>query len=757
MPKIPTFTAQGSIEQLQGSTTAPQIGLDQTLAVALAPATKILVDQKIVENDAQNQAEALKLENDFITDFIKVQENINTDEIMSVNKIVANKYLKDQSNLLINQYKSLATNNNVAVKFSNYALAETQKGIFRTDTQISKNIFKNLVSGYDKQKQQLLITADTDQSGIAKGTLKTDLEKLTIDTFQSQVSAPELKIMLQSIPNEIDLMDGSRDARQQPRKTLFLLKDKNYLPSLTLEQRNDLKEKAQGILAPIVQAQWRSHVDQINDGQDVEPFDLKLVSEVLPPEAATAMIQQESIFRDTADNVKIILSSSEKNVNEVVKGFVNEAKETHLYDKAKDIEKFYNSVLEQREKDIKNDPAEYTIRTNSDIKNLVQELENEQNEDIAASLSKELAIKIMESQTNIGIEKSNQKVMTNSMSSKFILDYKQAAKDNNVNLQDAMLQGLVTKYGELEDEALTQLMIAGLPQGAKFISAGFATQEDKMKFLSLDDPNVVTDLKKNLQDMGDTNISFQKMRTAIRQNPEFKDIENIIKRNVPFDPSDEIPVIEDVVDFLAKYGSNEFLNGDVKTFDTAAKVAVNLFTKNFEIEDTYYYPKTFIDSTTGKPILPLKIDRNKQMMEIIKDNYLPKLNLSTFSSKKEKITNEKLTEKMQYQMKENGEWRNSPDGKGFIFGIVLSGNSFGIVKNKNGNPLFFPADYDGNTVPGYNIVVDLDIETKKQQARGYLGYQEKINQKDFSLGKRPSEVPEEAFIDIEEEFKDTIK
>ena len=28
-------------------------------------------------------------------------------------------------------------------------------------------------------------------------------------------------------------------------------------------------------------------------------------------------------------------------------------------------------------------------------------------------------------------------------------------------------------------------------------------------------------------------------------------------------------------------------------------------------------------------------------------------------------------------MREHGEWRNSPDGKGFVFGIVLSGNSFG--------------------------------------------------------------------------------
>ena len=41
----------------------------------------------------------------------------------------------------------------------------------------------------------------------------------------------------------------------------------------------------------------------------------------------------------------------------------------------------------------------------------------------------------------------------------------------------------ILKYGDLEDEALAQLMIDGLPQGARMISAGFATQEDKMKFL----------------------------------------------------------------------------------------------------------------------------------------------------------------------------------------------------------------------------------------------------------------------------------
>lgn len=238
------------------------------------------------------------------------------------------------------------------------------------------------------------------------------------------------------------------------------------------------------------------------------------------------------------------------------------------------------------------------------------------------------------------------------------------------------------------------------------------------------------------------------MRTAIRQSSEFRDMENIIKRNVPFDASDTVPEIEDIVEFLAGYGANEFYNGDVKTFDAAAKKATEMFTKNFDIQDTYYYPKNFIDSTTGKTIVPAKVERNKEMMELIKNNYLSEIDLNTFSSKKEGITNEQLTEKMLYQMKENGEWRNTPDGKGFVFGIVLSGNSFGIVEDKNGNPLYFPADYDGDTVPGTNIEIDFGIETKKEQSRGYFGYQEKMKEKDFTLGKRPSEVPEETFTDL---------
>ena len=39
MPKLPTFQAEGSIEQLQGTTTNIQMGLNQTIGNAIKPAT----------------------------------------------------------------------------------------------------------------------------------------------------------------------------------------------------------------------------------------------------------------------------------------------------------------------------------------------------------------------------------------------------------------------------------------------------------------------------------------------------------------------------------------------------------------------------------------------------------------------------------------------------------------------------------------------------------------------------------------------
>jgi hypothetical protein len=78
MPKIPTFTAQGSIEQLVGTTSNIKMSLNDTLAGALAPVTDAVVKHQIKENDLQDRTTALKLENDFITESNLLNEKINS-------------------------------------------------------------------------------------------------------------------------------------------------------------------------------------------------------------------------------------------------------------------------------------------------------------------------------------------------------------------------------------------------------------------------------------------------------------------------------------------------------------------------------------------------------------------------------------------------------------------------------------------------------------------------------------------------------
>ena len=106
MPKIPTFTAEGSITQLEGTTTNLKMGLNNNLASALAPITKTVVEQKVKENALQNQAEALKLENDFITDMQSVTQTIKTDPKYATNKDAANIYLKEKSDAFIKKYRA---------------------------------------------------------------------------------------------------------------------------------------------------------------------------------------------------------------------------------------------------------------------------------------------------------------------------------------------------------------------------------------------------------------------------------------------------------------------------------------------------------------------------------------------------------------------------------------------------------------------------------------------------------------------------
>ena len=742
MPKIPTFTTEATITGEVGSVKSNiQMSLDQTIGSALAPVTKEIVQHRVKQKDFENKTEALRLENDFIRDMQDVYDEAGNLE----NNDQAQSIVKNKSNMLIQKYSGLASNNNSRTLFNQYALSEVQKGIFRTSTAVEKNTLIALDTLVNKKKQNLMITAIDTTDGFDYNVLGQDLENLYTTNYKGKVSDAVLGKMIAGIPNEIKYLEADKMISNNPREALAMLKNEKDFQGLNYNSRIELISKAKKTLAPLVKAQWEDHTAKINAGKDVDPFNLDLASEVLPTEVVNKMITQESLHRETADNRKIILTSSNKVVQDVVDGFINEAEERFGQKEFEGIRDYYNGILEQRNKDLNSDPVQFLITTNDEIESLVMEIDNEKNVEKTTALQLELSNILINKQNELGVHPSKQKVMTNGMAKNFINNYKLASEEKDVNKQFNMLSALDVQYGDLESQVFAQLMHAGLPQAAKFLSSGFATPEDAMKILSLDQPEKIKALKAFLNDSDDTDVSFKKMRTAIRTNGEFKDIENIIRANVPFDTGESSVEMENIVDFLALYGANEFYAGEVKTFQEAAKSAALMFTKNFETEDTYYFPISYKDSLTGLPVSKGKKDKIITMANTIKDFYLPDFKAVAFNSKKDGVEQAKLTETMEFQMKENGEWRNTADGTGIVYGIVLTGNTFGTIVNEAGQELYIPFDYNENTVPGTDVVVDTEVGSKIQKSRGYLNLGKKTSEEEVVLGKRTNQIPTEIF------------
>ena len=694
MPKIPTFTAQGSIEQLQGSTTTPQINLNSTLATALAPVTKMVVNQKIQETNAQNQAEALKLENNFITDFIKVSETINTDEVMSTNKEVANKYLKNQSNALINKYKSLATNNNVGIKFENYALAETRKTIFRNDKKISENILKNLFRGYDDQKQLLLITADTDDSGIAKGTLRTDLEKLTIDTFQSQVTYPELQIMLDNIPVELQTYNGLKDVQQAPRKTFYALKDKNYLPDISFEQRQKLEEKAMTLIRPQISTEWKNYIDTVAAGKEPPRFDMELAKEIMPEPIVRQMIAEDTFTKDRVTNNAVLLNAPIGTTQEVAQAFIDEGYEMYTEAQANQNEQYIRGIVANKQKAIKNDPVKFLSSIDNDIQSLYNDLQNQ--EDTAAiQTKKELIDLLIAKQREMNFDETDIRVASN-----FEI---QGMIESVTNPETTALQKIQfidqvqLMYGkENIGKIFNQLENQKLPR--EYMVA-FSTNSVELK------KDILSASSQNLQDLEDlvrkrmpSGKKFIDIGNGVAKGME--DFENVL--SAQGESSEDITkYVKSIQDTIYKSALFRMQNKKIP-MDEAISSAVNEFTKDYYIpsSQTYFIPADVNGDETNRMIIEDKAEAI--LLEVEKGDYLDR-----FHGKDgymhyaklagiENLTEEKVKDRIKSTIENNSKWLLNSDSTGIILNAEYANGTYPIV-NANGQKIeFFFVDTDNN-------------------------------------------------------------
>ncbi len=697
MPKIPTFQAEGSIEQLQGTTTNIQMGLNQTIGSALKPATDALVKFKIKENDLQNKTEALKLENNFINEMQSVYEEAN---VLS-NKEEAQGIIQNKSNALIEKYAAQATNNSTKTLFSNYALAEVQKGMFRNNTAVSKNILTELDNNVNLKKERLLTTAFLSEGGFDYSVLETDLAELYTFNYKSKIPNAQLKTLIEGIPGEIEAYEATKNITNDPKDALTKLLNKDFYPNLTLENRQKLITNVKNVLLPEIDNDWKNYVAAAALGKEPVPFDMDLAKKVLPADVITEMENQLETIDDTISKVNILNSINSKDLKATIDEYeleIDTKVQTGVIDflVGEKKKEYYNNIVNNRQELLATDPAKFIIDTNEDIKAALETIES--TEDITQKniLESELATAMIQIQTDLGVPKYNQKVMTSDQSKSFVNTYKKS--DQNTRI--AMLQGLELQFGDLNNKAFQQLLNDGLPETA-ILSSYFQNAEMTEAFLSFDSPEKKTELK----DWGTKNgVKFNKLQKDIATSKAIRIFEDIVAQNTGANSADTVEQMGNIVEILTYYTLNEMFTNN-KNEVTARKDAVGIIKNNFQIEDTYYIPKIW----DGKKLLDSHLDIIVAKTEIIKDHYLDQWGAVAFGSMKDDTLTIDIQSEFEINMKDNGEWRNTSDGEGLIFGIVLADGEFAPVKNANGDFLEFDFDNDQYILPGTDIKLNMTL------------------------------------------------
>ena len=369
MPKLPTFQAEGSITQLAGTTSNVQVPLNQNLASALKPVTDFVVKQKVQEKNFENKTEALKLENDFVTDMAKVYDEVNILE----NKDQAQLILKEKSDALIASYGDKATNSNVKTLFTNNALSEVQKGIFRTNTAVSKNILTSLTNKVQDKEGRLLANAFLAEGDFDYAVLATDLEKLYADNFKGLISNAKYNEIVNSIPSTIELFEARKGITDNPKETLINLKDSEKFKAIPLDERFKLIDDAKRTLRQPVIDDFNNFIAAANRGKKIE-FDIAFAKEVLDTDTYNAYATKYKIATETVADAAVLNSIPLKDLTTTLDSMIKGKYDKYDEVDAQAFETNLKKITSNRLEEMKNDPVKFLAGTNDTISEMIEDI-----------------------------------------------------------------------------------------------------------------------------------------------------------------------------------------------------------------------------------------------------------------------------------------------------------------------------------------------------------------------------------------------
>ena len=491
MPKIPTFKAKGSIQQLAGTTSNIQMGLNNTLSNALSPLTNMVIDNKIKQNDTQNRTEALRLGNEFTRKLNTLEDTIANDNTgLGVNKQSANSYYKEQTNNFINQFKSQASNNATATLFTNNALSAVNRGIFRIDTIVDKNVFKDLGNQVEQAEKSLITQAlfnnrdanVVDEFGMLGNvndfdyaSLQTNLTKLYTDAFSGKIPAPNLNEMINNIPSLVQGFQANKDIYDNPSFAYTELnkgENSSVYPDLKVEQRTKLINKVETMMAQPMQKEFANVVFSLQDKGTEQPFDFDFAKKILPIEKYNELKTTYDLAKINAEDVRLINTLPLDEANELIEskkystdsyvGLADEITQAKLKQGLID-------ARDNAEKQMKNDPVKFQIETSLEIEQLANDYKTETNSQAKIANLKILNNAIIEDQIKRGTERANLKILTKSQ----VNDIKNDFLNTTITSEDKLklIEQLKVNYGDenmgmivnhLQDEKASEVILMAI-------------------------------------------------------------------------------------------------------------------------------------------------------------------------------------------------------------------------------------------------------------------------------------------------------
>ena len=698
MPKIPTFTAQGTptaeSASIKTSFQVPLSGAGSPTAT-LEPVIKSLNDYYVKEQAVVDKTKALELENRASIELEETRSRLSK----SADPIGSSNLFLEYSKIIKEKYANEAPSSSVKNLFLNNYLTEERKYLSTVVTKNRENLIQERVNQDEFKEKRILTNGLYSDNELQKETLYSDLGVL----YQSQrndliIDQDTYLKKVRNIPSTVQKLEFKRDLTANPVETAQRIKDINNYPDILGEDRLRLEAEAISDAKPVIKDDALNYLAALDTDKPIT-INKKAVKDIMGNQYYTDFIEKETGIIRTKDYRTKIYNSKVGDEQNIIESFEIRP-ESAAFDLK--LKQDLINTASQKAKLAKEDPASLVIAYNPVVKNNFNDYQQEQDPTIKDRKFKKYVASVVDAQENIGIYSDNIKVIPKANAVAIVQDYNNRKPQEKI----AYLQSLENQYGDNYGKLLTQLSENELPITAKLVSY-FNDENFAIQATSIDNKEERKRIDQFLKD--NDKISKDDLRKSVAS--ELSNFQQVIVKSNPFNTEKALKEISDIQEVITYIAANKIVAG--KDPAKAVKEATGYINDNFDIKDTYFIPKIYNNQRIS--------DSQRQHIErkanTIKEFYIDKLDIAPFKSGNEKITDDELNKALKVQIQKNGMWVNTADGNGIVLAVTLSDGSIGLIENKKGELIKMNFDDSSFKLPTTNETIDFKKTTQEQRKK----------------------------------------